>query len=108
MSIRDLPQYECTLIFRVRLKDEEALSRDVVDLVTHGSGDEVFREEACRLITPDPATAMMHILMRRHEFGPMGGTTRIGRTIVTVTELSSDGTAAVEARSTVDLRWDRE
>ena len=108
MPIRDLPQYECTFRFRVRLKDEEALYRDVVDLVTGSSDDKTYREEVSRLVAPDPATAMMHILMRRHEFGPMGGTTRIGRTVVTVRRLSPDGTATAEVRSTADLRWDRE
>lgn len=108
MSIRDLPQYECTFTFRVRLKDKEALYRAVVDLVTGGSDDEAYRKEACRKVAPDPATAMMHILMRRHEFGPMGGTTRIGRTVVTVRRLGLEGTTDRESRSTADLRWDRE
>ena len=108
MHIRDLPQYECTFRFRVRLKDGEALYRDVVDLVTGGADDEAYREEACRQVAPDPATAMMHILMRRHEFGPMGGTTRIGRTIATVRRLSVEGTATAEVRSTADLRWGQE
>lgn len=108
MHIRDLPQYECTLTFRVRLKDQEALYRAVVELVTGGSDDEAYREEVRGTVAPDPATAMMHILMRRHEFGPMGGTTRIGRTVVTVRRLSVEGTAAAEFRSTSDLRWGRE
>lgn len=108
MHIRDLPQYECTFRFRVRLKGEEALYSDVVDLVTGSSDDEACRDETRRLVAPDPATAMMHILMRRHEFGPMGGTTRIGRTVVTVRRLSIDSTAAAEVRSTADLRWNEE
>lgn len=108
MPIRDLPEYECTLAFRVRLKDKEALYRAVVDLVTGGSDDEAYRDEVSRLVAPDPATAMMHLLMRRHEFGPMDGTTRIGRTVVTVRRLSIDSTAAAEVRSTADLRWNEE
>lgn len=108
MSIRDLPQYECTLSFRVRLKDEEALYRAVADLVTGGIDDKAYREEVRRTVAPDPATAMMHILMRRHEFGPMGGTTRIGRTIVTVRRLSPEGATAADVSSTADLRWDEE
>lgn len=108
MSIRDLPQYECTLSFRVRLKGKEALYRSVVDLVTSGVDDEAYRDEISPLVAPDPATAMMHILMRRHEFGPMDGTTRIGRTVVSVKRLGVGGTADTEFRSTADLRWDRE
>lgn len=108
MSVRDLPQYECTMAFRVRLNDEEALYRAVVDLVTGGSDDEAYREEVRHLVAPDSATAMMHILMRRHEFGLIGGTTRIGRTVVTVRRLSSEGLGAAEVRSTADLRWNRE
>lgn len=108
MQIRDLPQYECTLSFRVRLKDKKALYRAVIDLVTHDSGDEAYREETRHTLAADPATAMMHILMRRHEFGPMGGTTRIGRTVVTVKRLGIDGTATAEVRNTADLRWDEE
>lgn len=108
MAIRDLPQYECTFTFRVRLKDEEALYRAAVDLVTGSSDDEAYRDEISRLVAPDPAAAMMHILMRRHEFGPIGGTTRIGRTVVTVRRLSPEDAAAAEVRSTTDLRWNRE
>lgn len=108
MSIRNLPQYECTITFRVRLHDEEKLRSSVIDLITHGSGDEGYRLEIRRLVASDPATAMMHILMRSHEFSPIGGTTRIGRTVVTVRRLSVDGTAATEVRSTADLRWHRE
>lgn len=108
MNLRDLPLYECAIIFRVRLHDEEKLYRAVVDLITHGSEDEEYRLEARRLVASDPVTAMMHILMRSHETGPIGGTTRIGRTVVTVRRLSADGTATAEVRSTADLRWDRE
>lgn len=108
MHIRDLPQYECTFRFRLRLKDKEALYRDVVDLITGGADSEAYRNEISRLIAPDPATAMMHILMRRHEFGPIGGTTRIGRTIVTVKRLSRDGATATEVRSTADFHRGQE
>ena len=108
MNIRDLPQYECAIIFRVRLRDEEKLYQAVVDLLTHGSEDEEYRLEIRRLVASDPATAMMHILMRSHETGAIGGTTRIGRTVVTIKRLSVDGTAATEVRSTADLRWGRE
>lgn len=108
MNLRDLPQYECAITFRVRLHEEDQLYRAVIDLITHGSGDEAYRDEISRMLATDPATAMMHILMRSHEVGPIGGTTRIGRTVVTVRRLSADGTATAEVRSTADLRWDRE
>lgn len=108
MHIRDLPQYECAIIFRVRLHDEDALCCAVVDLVTQDSGDEAYREETRRLVAPDPATAMMHILMRSHEFGLIGGTTRVGRTRVIVTALNAESGAAGSPRSTAELRWNRE
>lgn len=107
MHLRDLPQYECTLTFRVRLKDQEALYCAASDLITGGSEDRAYREDTRRTIAPDPATAMLHLLMRRHEVGPMDGTSRIGRTTITVRRLAADGSATSDVRSSADLRWDR-